>query len=162
MSKHQTTQRATTDQIEERLKEALAEFEGCVETPVVPGELPGWSEQAEQSCERLGNFLRDEIGHHHRQLFQEITNEDPALAPRVQEMVATDQTLLQQHHQVCDRCHAMRAEADFAEPHEARMEPRVEAFVEEAIKLVVAIRKQERAVTTWYQEAMLRDRGDVD
>ncbi len=148
--------------IEDPLKVDLTEFEQSVETPVVPGELPGWSELTEQRCERLGISLHDHISRHHRQLFEEITDQDPALASRVEEMIATDKTLLEQHHNMLARCQALRAESEFAEPHESQLDSRVESLVQAAVAAIVAIRRQEHSITTWYQESMLRERGGGD
>jgi len=40
---------------------ALAEFERCLETPVVPGELPNWANAARAACESVGRLLREKV-----------------------------------------------------------------------------------------------------
>jgi Spy/CpxP family protein refolding chaperone len=144
------------------LNEALAFFETCLETPVVPGELPQWCESATTACSELKAQLAQETGQTHPKMFTQIREEDPALASRIDAMRQTDEKLHEQAEQVETYLHHLCQLSGEVEPDEAKVEEQVEKAAKKGLSLVIEIRKQETAITTWYMEALERDRGVVD
>ena len=144
------------------LSDALAQFEKCLETPVIPGELPGWCQRATAACDDVHTHLRRAIDIDHPELFRQIRHEDPALAARVEALRESDDEVIEQLGQVEQYFeHLCQLGAD-VEPDEAKVDEYVEKAVDKGLALVLAIRKQETAITTWYMEALQRDRGVVD
>lgn len=145
-----------------RFLAALARFERSLETPIVPGEMAAWLRKAREALREAGERFRDEEDAAHEQLRQDILREDIALAPRVEE-------LKEKHEDVRDRWIKIRMEleqlceeAERAEPHEAKLDDEIERFKEKALSFVIAARSHETAITTWYMEALNRDRGIAD
>ncbi len=75
----------------------------------------------------------------------------------------------QQDKEIVRQFDALRTEsahltqkAKRSEPDEALADHQLAHFTKRALDLIINIRKQESAVTTWYQEAFQRDRGNVD
>lgn len=147
---------------ENKFLTALAQFEKCLETPVVPGELPTWLQSTRKTGDEVGQLLKYEINEKHDPMLREMFREDPELARRVEELKAKDKDLLSQwdglHHDL-DRLYEM---AEQAEPHEEKLDEHIERFTTEALKFVIDARKQDNALTTWYMEAFTRDRGIAD
>lgn len=147
---------------ENALGEALVRFETCLETPVVPGELPQWCQTAKDACGELGDCLRREINQIHPEMFRQIQSEDPGLAARVAALRDDDIELVSQMGHVETIIARLSAAANAVEPHESRVDEQVQSVVDSGLQLVLAARKQETAITTWYMEALERDRGTVD
>lgn len=141
---------------------ALARLETSLETPIVPGELANWCQTARQECEEVDRLLRQQITAVHRDLLQQILREDPGLAARVDELRQADLRLLEQSEAVRASFERLCKAAAGMEPDEARLEGSPQEVVDEGLQFVLAVRKQETALTTWYVEAFERDRGVVD
>jgi hypothetical protein len=144
------------------LHESLDRLETCLETPVVPGELPGWCDDAEHACMEVKSHLSREVAEIHPPLFEQIQAEDPALAPRVEEMCEIDKQLLTEVEQVAAYLDRLTEIAGEIEPDEAKVDEHVQRAVDRGLQLVLSVRKQDTALTTWYMEALDRDRGTVD
>ena len=144
------------------LNEALGAFENCLEAPVVPGELPQWCRNATLACEEVASVLAEVIAQRHPRTFDQIMEEDPALAARIDEMRKTDEQLTEQMEQVKTYFQHLSELGSEIEPNEAKVEEQVEKAVSKGLEFVLAVRKQESAITTWYLEALERDRGTVD
>jgi len=144
------------------LREALATLEKCLETPVVPGELPEWAERAQAACRDVESHLKREIDEVHPEMFRQIRGEDPGLAPRVDDLREEDKNLLEKMGRVASYLDRLRPAAGAVEPEENRMEEYVQKAVDAGLELVLAVRKQETAISTWYMEALERDRGRAD
>lgn len=151
-----------TQEPKNAMHEALDRLETCLETPVVPGELPGWCDDAEDACLSLKTHLRREITELHPKLFQQILEQDPALAPRVDEMRECDDQLIAELEQVATYLDRLTEVAGEIEPDESKVDQHVQSAVDRGLKLVLDVRKQDTAITTWYMESLERDRGTVD
>src|SRR3954451_5380362 len=79
------------------LNEALSGLETALLTPLVSGELEGWTRAAQEATERLSqrlpSFLRQVL---HPQ-YADIARNDPELLPRVQQLIDEDQSLVLEH-----------------------------------------------------------------
>lgn len=141
---------------------ALADFERCLETPVVPGELPNWLRTVRQASMDVRVQLKREIDETHNQLLDDMVEQDFELAPRAQEMKDADHALISRLEELQKTFDRLAEMAERAEPHEAKLDEHVEQFTNEALQFVIECRKHENALTTWYMEAFNRDRGIAD
>lgn len=144
------------------LSQALEKFEKCLETPVVPGELPQWCRRANEACGEVDAHLRREIEETHPQMFRQIQEEDPGLAARVESLREEDEQLLERIEHAKTFLERLTPTAGAVEPDEGRVDEHVQSAVDAGLQLVLAVRKQETAITTWYMESLERDRGTVD
>jgi hypothetical protein len=145
-----------------QLVEALQVLEKRLETPVVPGELVSWSEEAAAAIEAAGRVLREHIADNHSRQLQEILRQDRGLAARVEQMQQNDVDLVQQLTEIRRLAGELRSSARQVEPDERLAADAHAALVEKGLQWVIAARTQEAAIATWYVEAFDRDRGDVD
>jgi hypothetical protein len=144
------------------LKEALEQLESCLETPVVPGELPEWAAALSQACGPAKNALRREIQEIHTDQYSKLATKDNDLLQRVAQMREEDVALQEQFEQFEGMVGRMCERAEVAEPHERKADEGLRTLVDKGLELVIRIRKQERALATWYAEAFQRDTGTGD
>lgn len=145
-----------------KLADALDEFEACLETPIVPGELESWTSAARAACGSVGVVLRDQINDAHPEQYAAITQEDPELDHRIEQLRDEDQQLLAQFEALNRRMQELPAKASFVEPREGKLEDQTSDVVEDGLALIIRVRRQEQAISTWYMEAFNRDRGIAD
>jgi hypothetical protein len=141
---------------------ALAQLESCLESPVVPGELLSWLDAIQTSCESLRGPLRQVIDGSHPGDFKEIGREEPDLLRQVELMKQEDEELIKQYRAFREKLPTFRERAEKVEPHESKLNGRVSALAEEGLTLVINIRKQQEAISTWLSESVQRDTGFGD
>jgi septal ring factor EnvC (AmiA/AmiB activator) len=141
---------------------ALANFEHCLETPLVPGEMAQWLEAASDACQQAAAWFQCEVARGHDELLQDIENQDMELAPRVEELKANQQSLQTHWTSLDASLEALCKACQNSDPQEGTLDGAIQRFTERALKLVIQTRKHEAALTTWYIEAFNRDRGEVD
>lgn len=141
---------------------ALAEFEKCLGTPVISGELPSWMQAARQACEKVGAQLQGAAARTHEKLLSEMALEDPDLLPRIDELRATEVELTARQSDLQRHFDQLRDRAEAVEPHEQKLDDQIEQLIEQGLRLVIDVRRHETALTTWYLEAFDRDRGMAD
>jgi hypothetical protein len=146
---------------ETEFQDTLVEFEACVETPFVPGELPGWVSSAQAALERFIPTFDRQLKKHQSD-FEQIREQDQELHQRVATMQADDAALRELSRDIAQQLERLRTAAGLVEPDEALLRDTMHALVDDAIAFIVQIRKQEQAVRTWLMEAFNRDRGTVD
>lgn len=147
---------------EHDLKPSLERFETCLLSPVVPGELPEWTEELQHAWNECVAQVREHVGQLHSRQYAQISKEDPELLPRTEKLQAADAEL-EEGCEAFDR--AIRRFAEHApkfEPDEEKMSGHVQNLIDAGVQLVTSIRKQEAAVQTWFVEAFTRDRGVAD
>lgn len=150
-----------TAETKSELHQALEDLEALLETPIVPGELPEWCKSAKKGCAAVHAALTPKLKDHEI-IYKQIGREDPTLQPRVETMQAEDERLAAEAEYLDDQFVRAAAAADIVEPNEQPAEALAQELADRAIQYVIAIRKQEHAVRTWYIEALERDRGDKD
>ncbi|PQO46749.1 hypothetical protein [Blastopirellula marina] len=143
------------------LHQALEDFENLLETPVIPGELPDWCQSATAACTVVHEMLMRKLDDH-VSIYKQIEQEDPSLESHVETMRQEDETLRIESRRFLDEFARASSLAEAAEPNEGLVEKVADGVADRAIQFVIAIRKQERAVATWYVESLERDRGDKD
>jgi Spy/CpxP family protein refolding chaperone len=142
-----------------RIDAALSQFESCLESPVIPGELPSWAAAVEQTYRGLGGPLRREIEDTHRDQLAQITSEETDLLAQVQQLREEDAQLGEVYQAFGNDIRAFRKQAERVEPHEGKLAERLTRVVNDGLALVIRIRKQQRAIRTWLLEAFNRDTG---
>jgi septal ring factor EnvC (AmiA/AmiB activator) len=147
---------------DEAFQEALHAFESASAIPIVEGEMEGWITEVKASFEHLESLLLERTRCVHSDEFAQILRQDPALQPRIEEMHAENDALLEQGARLRERIEALKPAVRRVEPDEKKIEDVVSQFVEDALAFVVRVRKQESAVRTWLVEAYTRDRGVGD
>lgn len=143
------------------LHQALEQFENVLETPIVSGELPEWCQTAKTCSIAVRASLLRKLDDH-VSIYAQIEAEDPALESHVQTMREEDDTLRSESEHFVDEFTRAAATAEAAEPNENLTQQLAGEIGDRAIQYIIAIRKQERAVATWYVESLERDRGNKD
>ncbi|MCA9111872.1 MAG: hypothetical protein KDA52_18105 [Planctomycetaceae bacterium] len=146
----------------QELHQALEFFEASVESPFVPGEIERWIAAVELAWNRLLPTLNWLITVRHPDEFAEIRQEDQELIRRVQQMRQEDAAIDSAAVELEQRISLIETAISNIEPDEVQVRTTLENFVDDAIGLIIRIRKQELAVRTWLLEALNRDRGTVD
>lgn len=145
-----------------RLDEGLEALETALESPLVPGELQTWLENAAAAFAKLEAPLRGRIEEDHPRWFDEISHEDEGLLERVKHLREKDRELLAQYERLARQANSIDFKLEEDHETETRLDPIVERLSEHGLEFVIAVRKQEAAVTTWFVEAFQRDRGVAD
>lgn len=139
------------------LREALANFESCLETPIVSGELAAWLRDAQQAFEQVGVKLRGEAQPKHAELLDEIAGCASGFLPRVTELREAETRLFVEFTDIRGKLLQLCDCARAVEPDEAKLDTPVNNFIKQGLAFVLAARKQDTAITTWYQEACVHD-----
>lgn len=153
---------ATTPNTDSDFLSELARLEECLETPVVPGELPTWLQTVREQSYKFGKLLGREVNEKHAPLLEEMFRQDPELGQRVEDLKESDKSLLADWSNLHLRLDQLFNKAERAEPNEVSLDEEIKRFTEKALGFVVQTRKQDKALTTWYMEAFTRDRGIAD
>ena len=150
------------DNPQQALLEALDNLEACVETPFVPGELERWIGSVDDAWQPIPVLLARLASSHHPDQFAKMRDEDDGLIRRIELMREEDQKLDKLSDEFGQRIPQLETAIANIEPDEALLNPALDAFVDEALNLIIRIRTQEQTVRTWLLEAFNRDRGTVD
>jgi DNA repair exonuclease SbcCD ATPase subunit len=145
-----------------QLTEALESLEKRLETPIIPGELMEWTDAVTEAVVEVEKHLVGQIEEAHPKQLAEMREQDEGLAPRVEQLEQADAALRQKLADVGRLARKLRDVAEKIEAEEHRFAEATAALVEKGLDLVIAARKQEAAIATWYMEAFERDRGVVD
>jgi len=147
---------------EERFRTALERLETAAATPAVPGEMPMWLDEVEQAYEELQQTLDRQVRSSHTSQLTSIRQEDPEMFRHVEQLQKEDAEIVAAVQSAVARLPILKPMVERVEPDEKRVERALAEFGEQAMQLVLRIRKQELALRTWLQEAFTRDRGPVD
>lgn len=150
-----------TDHLQE-LRNKLLEFETCLETPIISGEMEPWAEAASESFATMRSLLTEQILHVHPTHYRQMFEEDPALERHIEQLKQEDEALQKELGVVGQLLQQVHA------PLQA--DPRRETFagfdagdlIKTGIALVIRARTQLTAIDTWLNEAFQRERGNVD
>jgi hypothetical protein len=148
--------------LENGLRAALARFEDCIETPVIPGELANWLNDARRACLEVGKALREYARNEHSELLHKMGREDSELLGRVEQLREAEQQLICTFDRLQSRLELLSDRARAVEPDEGKLEKPLADFIDCGLSFVLAARKQDKAIATWYSEALNRDRGVGD
>lgn len=147
---------------EQALPASLEDFEYTLETPIIPGELEAWSSNAKKACTEAATPLSEHVPTWHKRVLDDIRRQDSALSRRVQQLRDGDAELLEQARELKANAEKIAAKAKVVESHDAALKQAVGEFIEGGLNWIIETRKQEAALTAWYQESFNRDRGVAD
>ncbi len=149
-------------QSEGELNEALSKLETALLTPVVAGELESWARTAQDAAtllaERLPAFLKSVL---HPQC-AEIAKSDSELLTRVEQLVAEDQKVALEQDAFRTHLNDFAKLASQIKKDEARATAERTKLEQEGIEMILRIKRQRAAASTWLAEANYRDQGPVD
>jgi hypothetical protein len=152
----------TISPVEHALQETMHRFESALLTPVIGGELKAWITGVREAAATFGldwtRYLRSVL---HVQ-YDEISKVDPELLSQVDQMVQADELLLEDYARFHELLQELAARAARVASHESRLEESRHELERAGIDLVVRIKKQQTAASTWLSEAHYRDRGVAD
>src|SRR5437870_2463053 len=95
-----TSSMEQTNNPQNELKTALANFETALLTPIVSGELATWIEELQTGWSEASAQIHYHIKHLHPRQYDEIAQQDPELLPRVELLKAEDEAIEQQREQI--------------------------------------------------------------
>jgi hypothetical protein len=144
------------------LESELHEFETCLETPFVPGELERWMEAVRSAWGHLSPVLGDRFEREQPELFEQIVADDPELHERVNELREHNAQVLALRRDLEQRITWLHERVSRVEPDEKRLDDELSRFIEDGLRFVIESRKQEVALRTWMLEAYERETGPVD
>jgi hypothetical protein len=145
-----------------QLSSALDAFEDCLEMPVIPGELPSWIAGVTKTSSDAMATLEAHIQSRHGQLFKDILRENSDLATRVEQLREEDKAVQEQAQEVLKETRLIAGDAPELESQDPTIKQDIEGFVKRSLDWIIQVRKQEAALTAWYQEAFNRDTGVAD
>lgn len=142
--------------------DAVERFEVCLETPLVPGEMENWASALRDAYRELAPVLDDHLQTVRRPMLRQIATDDPELLCHTEEMKRADKETLERLDRLRQWIEQLPDVASKIEPDEKRLEEHIRSLIRDGLELVMHVRKQETVLNTWYQEAIFRDRGNVD
>jgi hypothetical protein len=144
------------------LNDALGQAETALLSPLVSGELESWAKALQETTqlvsERLPNYLKHVL---HPQ-YAEIGKTDPELLPRVEQLIAEDQSLLLDQDSFRTEVNEFAKRASNIKKDEAQVSVERGKLEQKGLALILRIKRQRAAADTWLGEANYRDRGPVD
>jgi hypothetical protein len=143
------------------LLEALVRLETQVATPVIAGEEKAWLSVVQKSLGDVERELRPAISRTHAAQFAEMRDADAALGAQIETLKSADQASLEQLDELLRKLAKLQGKLA-TEVNESLLKEDFDTFVDLGLAFVVAVRKQETAIQTWFSEAFLRDVGPVD
>jgi hypothetical protein len=152
----------TTLAPEQNLADTMAKLENALLSPLVSGELSGWVHTVQEAAATLAvdvaSYLRTVL---HVQ-YDEIAQADSEMSAHVEKLLVGDQQLLEQMTGFHEELHKLAAAAEHVQKNEGKLAELRKRVEDNGLALILGIKKQQAAATTWLAEAHYRDRGVGD
>lgn len=146
---------------EVQLKEVVEKLEHALLTPVLSGELTGWVTTVQDAADDLDEQIRPFLEVLHSE-YKEIVKADNELMSKVEQLVADEKKFLLQLEEFRRDLHLLVERTPTVFSDEAKVAEERARVEKQGMKLLLQIKRQQMAVTTWLSEAVYRDRGPVD
>jgi hypothetical protein len=153
---------ATQTHPEQSLKASLEQFETCLLTPVMSGELIAWVEELCAAWTDVAEHVEQHVSELHPSQYKQISREDPELLPRTEKLQAEDSCIAEDREEFDRFFHRFAEHAPKFEPDEEKIASHLKSLVDKGVEFITRVRKQEAAVQAWFVEAFTRDRGVAD
>lgn len=147
---------------ERSLQDAMLRLEAALLAPVVSGELKQWTEAVAESSQAFGSRWIAFVNSVLHQQYVQIAKTDPNLLPRVDQMIQEDRHLLADFGQFQSSVDDLAVRADQVRKNEGKAAEERSRVEKDGIDLILRIKKQQAAATTWFNEANYRDLGTGD
>ena len=145
----------------QQLMDVLGALERCLETPIVPGELELWLDEARSATQQAEALLEFELNQRHPEILADIEQQDAELSPRVDQLRAGDCISRDLLRELQNRLSRLSRTPGLT-PDERRGDDEVAAVIETGLRFIIHARTQEVSLETWLAESFERDRGTVD
>ncbi len=148
--------------IKEPLTDPLRRLETALDTPPVPGELRTWASTLHKTFDETARDILQQIDTVHQDQFHEIEEQNTELLARVEHLREADRDNRDHCQSLAKRfaeleAHAIRAGAD-----EKQVMDEQQKLLDDGLRFVIDVRRQEAAIRTWLEEAFARDTGLAD
>jgi hypothetical protein len=152
----------TKTETKEPLRDDLERLETSLDTPPVPGELTGWATMLRKAFDAASRAILQHIESVHPAQIKEIEGQDAELLARTKELREEDRVNREWCQRLAHDFAEFEARAARAGADEKQVIDQQTALLEEGLRFVTHVRKQETAIRSWMQEAFQRDTGMGD
>jgi hypothetical protein len=147
---------------EQNLADTLGKLETALITPVIAGELSHWVAAVQEAASTLAMDLTTYLRTVLHVQYAEIAKTDPEMSAHVEKLLAGDRDIHQQLTSFHEELHQLAEAAAHVQRNEGKLVDRRQRVEEQGLALILNIKRQQAAATTWLAEAMFRDRGVKD
>jgi hypothetical protein len=147
---------------EAAFKAAVDEFERCLVTPILSGQLAAWVGEVQEAWREAAGQVHYQIKHLHPRQYEEIAKQDPELFPRIDLLKLEDGAIEEHRDKINQTVVRLAQHIPKLEPDEEKAQKHTKSVVDDGLAFIARVRKQVVAVQTWYIEAFNRDGGAVD
>lgn len=148
--------------IKEPLTDPLCRLETALGTPPVPGELRTWATTLRKTFDETTRDILQQIDTVHPAQFQEIEDTNSELLARVEGLREEDRKNRDTCRSLAVQFAELEASAVRAGADEKQVIEQQQKLLEEGLRFVMNVRRQETAIRTWTEEAFDRDSGMGD
>ena len=147
---------------EKSLQDSMLRLEAALLAPVVSGELKQWTEGVAESLQAFGSKWVDFVNLVLHQQYVHIAKTDPNLLSRVEQMIQEDRQLLADFGHFETSVDDLAVRARQVQKNEGKAADDRGQVEKDGMDLILRIKKQQAAATTWLNEANYRDLGTGD
>jgi seryl-tRNA synthetase len=148
--------------IKEPLTDPLRRLETALDTPPVPGELRTWAGTLRKTFDETSQDILRQIDTVHRDQFQEIESQNSELLARVEHLREEDHKNREWCRSLAVQFAELESNAVRAGADEKQVMEQQQKLLDEGLRFVMNVRRQETAIRTWTEEAFDRDTGFGD
>lgn len=141
------------------LQEAMTKVESVLLTPQVSGELDRWVDALRLASTDLFEEVKRFVKRVSETEYAKIADADAELLPRVQRMRDDDEKLVADLESFCGNVGVLAQRAALAASDESKTNEHRAVLEAQGHDLILRIKKQQSAASTWLTEALNRDRG---
>jgi hypothetical protein len=156
------TKENNTQEFKEPLTDPLRRLETALDTPPVPGELRTWATTLRKTFAGTTHEILEQIEHVHPEQFVEIEQQNSELLARVTALREEDRKNRDWCRSLESQFADLEANAVRAGADEKQAMDQQQKLLEEGLRFVMNVRRQEMAIRTWIEEAFDRDTGLAD
>jgi len=147
---------------EKSLQDSMLRLEAALLAPVVSGELKQWTEVVSEALQSFGSKWVDFVNTVLHQQYVQIAKTDPNLLSRVDQMIQEDRQLLADFGNFETSVDDLAVRAGQVQKNEGKAADDRSQVEKDGMDLILRIKKQQAAATTWLNEASYRDLGTGD
>ena len=147
---------------EKSLQDSMLRLEAALLAPVVSGELKQWIEVVTESLKTFGSKWVEFVNSVLHQQYAQIAKTDANLLSRVDQMVQEDRQLVADFTLFEQSVNDLADRGRQVQKNEGKVADDRLQVEKDGMDLILRIKKQQAAATTWLNEANYRDLGTGD